>query len=184
MPAAPSSSSAAPSFSGSLPNGRTAVEVAVIVTPDFQICESAPKRDLAHRCPLCWHPLPRVKAKGADPNRASRGVAYPSEIKSVCWATSPRIRGRRPPESAGSETLSDLGLWGARESFGFLLGARRRWGRGQLRQRREAGRACLRCASLRTPSRIAAALASIPSPPPRNELRRPRSLAAPCSGGR
>ena len=30
---------------------------------------------LAHRCPLCWHPLPRAKAKGADPNRASRGAA-------------------------------------------------------------------------------------------------------------
>jgi len=30
---------------------------------------------LAHCCPLCWHPLPRAKAKGADPNRASRGAA-------------------------------------------------------------------------------------------------------------
>ena len=30
---------------------------------------------LAHRCPLCWHPLPRAKAKGADPNRASRDAA-------------------------------------------------------------------------------------------------------------
>lgn len=35
---------------------------------------------LAHRCPLCWHPLPHAKAKGADPNRASRGAAYPGEI--------------------------------------------------------------------------------------------------------
>jgi hypothetical protein len=33
----------------------------------------------AHRCPLCWHRSPRAK-EGADPNRASRGVAYPSEI--------------------------------------------------------------------------------------------------------
>src|SRR5262249_38710539 len=32
------------------------------------------------RCPLCWHSLPRAKAKGADPNRASRGAAYPGEI--------------------------------------------------------------------------------------------------------
>ena len=35
---------------------------------------------LAHPCPLCWHPLPRAKAKGADPNRASRRTAYPGDI--------------------------------------------------------------------------------------------------------
>jgi DDE family transposase len=58
---------------------------------------------------------PMAKAKGADPNRASRGAAYPGEIipewraKSSwnaerdqigCWATSSQIRGRLPPESA------------------------------------------------------------------------------------
>jgi len=36
----------------------------------------------AHCHPLYWRPLARAKAKGADPNRASRGIAYPSDIKS------------------------------------------------------------------------------------------------------
>jgi hypothetical protein len=44
----------------------------------------------AHWHPLCWHPLPRAKAKGADPNRASGGVAYPSEIIREWWAKSSR----------------------------------------------------------------------------------------------
>src|SRR5204863_4312847 len=70
---------------------------------------------MAHRCPLCWHPLPRAKPKGrtligpaeAPSNRArsSRNggrnhLGTPSEIKSEWWATSSRIRGRLPPESA------------------------------------------------------------------------------------
>jgi hypothetical protein len=59
---------------------------------------------------------PMQKAKGADPNRpaetplnratSSRNagrnhLGTPSEIKSEWWATSSRIRGRLPPESAG-----------------------------------------------------------------------------------
>jgi transposase-like protein len=34
---------------------------------------------LAHGCPLYWRPLPHAKAKGADPNRASRGATYRGE---------------------------------------------------------------------------------------------------------
>ena len=49
---------------------------------------------LAHRCPLCWHPLPPAKAKGADPNRASRGAAYLGDIIPECRAKSSRNAGR------------------------------------------------------------------------------------------
>jgi hypothetical protein len=35
----------------------------------------------AHWHPLCWYPLTLAKAKGADPNRASSGADYPSNIK-------------------------------------------------------------------------------------------------------
>ena len=56
---------------------------------------------LAHRCPLCWHPLPRAKAKGADPNRATRGAAQPSEIISERRATSNRNGGRHHRGFAG-----------------------------------------------------------------------------------
>src|SRR5215831_7684018 len=69
----------------------------------------------AHRHPLCWHPLPRAKPKErtligpaeAPSNRArsSRNggrnhLGTPSDIKSEWRATSSRIRGRLPPESA------------------------------------------------------------------------------------
>src|SRR5437016_13453557 len=82
---------------------------------------------MAHRCPLCWHPLPRAKPKGrtligpaeAPSNRArsSRNggrnhLGTPSEIKSECWATSSRIRGRLPPESAARPRVKLAALSG------------------------------------------------------------------------
>src|SRR6516225_7066794 len=74
---------------------------------------------MAHRYPLCWHPPPPGQKPRADPNCASRGavrplftratssrnsernhLGTPSDIKSDWWATSSRIRGRLPSESA------------------------------------------------------------------------------------
>src|SRR5271170_8371237 len=71
---------------------------------------------LAHRDPLCWHrPLPWQKPKErtlsgpaeTPSNRATSSrnggrnhLGTPSDIKSEWWATSSRIRGRLPPESA------------------------------------------------------------------------------------
>jgi hypothetical protein len=46
-----------------------------LVAPDPGGSQTKHFAHLAHRCPLCWHPLPRAKAKGADPNRASRDAA-------------------------------------------------------------------------------------------------------------
>ena len=45
-----------------------------LVEPDPGGSQTKHFAHLAHRCPLCWHPLPRAKAKGADPNRDSRGA--------------------------------------------------------------------------------------------------------------
>ena len=50
-----------------------------LVEPDPGGSQTKHFAHLAHRCPLCWHPLPRAKAKGADPNRASRGAAHHPE---------------------------------------------------------------------------------------------------------
>jgi hypothetical protein len=46
-----------------------------LVEPDPGSRQTKQFAYLAHHCPLCWHPHPRAKAKGADPNRASRGAA-------------------------------------------------------------------------------------------------------------
>src|SRR6516164_11038901 len=46
-----------------------------LVEPDPGGSQTKHFAHLAHRRPLCWHPLPPAKAKGADPNRASRGAA-------------------------------------------------------------------------------------------------------------
>ena len=43
-------------------------------TVPVQRFKRSTSRTLAHRRPLCWHPLPHAKAKGTDPNRASRGA--------------------------------------------------------------------------------------------------------------
>ena len=71
---------------------------------------------------------PVQKAKGAGPNRASRGLAYPSEIIPERRATSSWIRKRLPPESAprvsshhhgrhpGSTASSSIRSVGARET--------------------------------------------------------------------
>src|SRR5438477_10555614 len=86
-----------------------------LVQPDPHGRQTKHFAHMAHRCPLCWHPLPLAKPKErtligpaeAPSNRArsSRNggrnhLGTPSEIKSECWATSSRIRGRLPPESA------------------------------------------------------------------------------------
>jgi hypothetical protein len=42
--------------------------------------------NLAHRCPLCWHPLFRTKAKGVDPNRASRAPSSLGKNFAVLYA--------------------------------------------------------------------------------------------------
>src|SRR6516165_4037709 len=74
---------------------------------------------MAHRCPLCWHPVPLGNSQRADrkqpaeapfrppPVRATSSrngernhLGTPSDIKSDWRATSSRIRGRLRPESA------------------------------------------------------------------------------------
>jgi hypothetical protein len=86
-----------------------------LVKPDPSGPQTKQLAHLAHRCPLCWHPLPPQKPKErtlfgpaeAPLNRATSSrnagrnhLGTPSEIKSEGWATSSRIRGRLPPESA------------------------------------------------------------------------------------
>jgi hypothetical protein len=54
---------------------RNADSAGNLVEPDPRGPQTKHFAHLAHHCPLCWHPLPRANAKGADPNRASRGPA-------------------------------------------------------------------------------------------------------------
>ena len=56
-------------------DGATPTRAGNLIEPDPGGRQTKHFAHLAHRCPLCWHPLPRAKAKGADPNRASRGAA-------------------------------------------------------------------------------------------------------------
>jgi hypothetical protein len=51
-----------------------------LIEPDSGGSQTKHFAHAVHWHPLCWHPLPSAKAKGADLNRASRGIAYPSEI--------------------------------------------------------------------------------------------------------
>src|SRR5215831_3128061 len=74
---------------------------------------------MAHRCPLCWHPVPLGNSQRADRKQPAEAPFRPppvratssrngernhlgtlSNIKSDWWATSSRIRGRLRPESA------------------------------------------------------------------------------------
>src|SRR5439155_25229974 len=86
-----------------------------LVEPDPGGSQTKHFAHLAHHCPLCWHPLPVQKPKErtlfgpaeAPLNRATLSrnagrnyLGTPGEIKSEWWATSSRIRGRLPPESA------------------------------------------------------------------------------------
>ena len=60
--------------------GATPTRRAISLSPTPAVLKTNHLAHLAHPCPLCWHPLPRAKAKGADPNRASRRTAYPGDI--------------------------------------------------------------------------------------------------------
>ena len=86
-----------------------------LVEPDPRGRQTKHFAHMAHRCPLCWHPSPVQKPKErtlirpakAPFNRATSSrnagrnhLGTPSDIKSEWWATSSRIRGRLPPESA------------------------------------------------------------------------------------
>src|SRR6516162_9581331 len=72
------------------PSSATPTRRAISLSPTPGASQPKHVTHSAHRHPLCWHPLPRAKAKGADPNRASRGLAYPSEIIPECRAKSSR----------------------------------------------------------------------------------------------
>jgi hypothetical protein len=81
---------------------------------------------MAHRCPLCWHPVPLGKSQSADRKQPAEASFRPppvratssrnggrnhlgtaSDIKSDWRATLSRIRGRLPSESAAKHAELD-----------------------------------------------------------------------------